>query len=79
MEERDMKESCVDVPIGNTFEWDKLIVEVREADTCANCSFWVPDSGCYFGPNIENTPLCDDAMRKDGKSVIFVKVDEVQD
>ena len=79
MEERDMKGSCLDVPIGKTFEWDKLIYEVRAADTCANCSFWVPDNGCYFVHYTENTPLCGDFVRKDGKNVVFVKVGEVQD
>lgn len=79
MEERDMKESCLDVPIGKTFEWCKLIYEVRESSSCKGCWFLDADNGCTVRFVDRNIPRCGGFMRRDDKDVMFVKVGEVQD
>lgn len=79
MEERDVKKSCEEVPIGGTFEWRKLIYEVRESSSCKGCSFLVAECGCTNRFNNREIPRCGGLMRKDGKDVIFVQVSEVQD
>ena len=79
MEERDVKKSCEEVPVGGTFEWCKLIYEVKESPICEDCSFCVPGCGCTVAFENRGIPHCASSLRKDGKSVIFVKVGEVQD
>ena len=79
MEERDVKKTCEEVPVGGTFEWCKLIYEVRESSSCKDCSFLVADCGCTVRFVDRSIPRCGGFMRKDGKDVIFVQVGEVQD
>lgn len=78
MEERDMEKDFENLPVGSTFEWCKLIYEVKESPWCGDCSFCVPGHGCYFYTINEDIPHCSSGLRKDGKSVVFVKVGEVQ-
>lgn len=79
MEKRDFGKSCEDVPVGGTFEWCKLIYEVRESSSCKDCWFLNADDGCTARFVNRSIPRCGGFLRKDGKDVIFVKVGEVQD
>lgn len=79
MEERNIKKSCEEVPIGGTFEWCKSIYEVKESSSCKDCWFLNADCGCTSNLVDRNIPSCGGRLRKDGKTVIFVKVGEVQD
>lgn len=79
MEERDVKKSCEEVPVGGTFEWCKLILEVQESSSCKGCWFLNADIGCTVRFVDRSVPRCGGLMRRDDKNVIFVKVGEVQD
>lgn len=79
MEKRDMEEDFNNLPVGSTFEWCRLVFEIREDYSCSDCWFCAPERGCYFNHIDESTPFCSSFLRRDGKSVIFVKVGEVQD
>lgn len=78
-------QNCIEVRqhrIGDTFEHCKLILKICEGFTCRGCFFWIseeqeciyrtPSEGGFFEP-------CSPTIRTDDKSVIFVKVGEVQD
>lgn len=79
MEERDVKKSCEEVLVGGTFEWCKVIFEVRESFSCKGCWFLDADDGCTASLVDRRIPRCGGSLRKDNKDVIFVKIDEVQD
>lgn len=79
MEERDMEKNFDSLPVGDTFEWCKLIYEVKESPSCKDCWFCSPDCGCTADPFERWIPHCGSDIREDGKSVVFVKVGEVQD
>lgn len=74
-----MKKNFDSMPVGDTFEWCKLIYEVKESPICEDCSFCVPGCGCTVALENKDIPHCASSLRKDGKSVVFVKVGEVQD
>lgn len=73
---RNMEEDLKDLPIGSTFEHCKFIYEVRESDFCQDCSFYTPDVGCEDPIKGIGIPVCCSHLRKDRKSVVFVKVGE---
>lgn len=79
MEERDVKKSCEEVPVGGTFEWCKLIFEVRESSSCKDCYFLDAECGCTASIVDRSITRCGGFIRKDGKAVVFVQVGEVQD
>ena len=60
--------------VGERFENDKIIYEVRESLACEGCAFLDEDENECKGPlNIEP---CLISSRHDNKSVIFVQVGE---
>ena len=64
--------------VGERFENDKLIYEVRESKdhTCRNCSFFIEDEGhCVADGAIET---CSGWEREDLTDVIFVQVGEAE-
>lgn len=79
MEKRDMKNELNDLSVGSTFVWCGLIYEVKESTCCRDCSFYIPDHGCYCDIVKEDIPLCGGFLRRDEKCVVFVKVGEVRD
>jgi len=79
MEKRDVIEDFRSLPVGKTFEWCKLIYEVREGSSCQGCSFLVADYGCIVSFVDRSIPRCGGLLRMDDKDVIFVQVGEVQD
>lgn len=79
MEKRDVIEDFRSLPVGRTFEWCKLIFEVRESSSCKGCWFLDAESGCTSSLIDRSVPCCGGSSRKDGKDVIFVQVNEVQD
>lgn len=74
-----MKKDFESLPVGSTFEWCKLIYEVRESSSCKDCSFCAADCGCTVSLVDRSIPRCGGFLRKDDKDVIFVQVGEVQD
>lgn len=79
MNKSGVKKGSTEVPIGNTFECCNLVFEVRESPCCGDCFFDYHKVG--FGLSCVNMvlPACCSGLRKDGRSVVFVKVGEVQD
>mgnify|MGYP007013875335 FL=1 len=65
--------------VGERFEMCKLIYEVRESVLCEGCALFIEEENhCTDGHGDKFEP-CDTVSRKDGKSVIFVKVGEAKD
>lgn len=62
---------------GEVFEYDMLKLQVVESDYCRDCFFFIPEeSECTARLNIIGK--CSQFERADEKSVIFVKVSEVE-
>lgn len=67
----------IDRSIGEAFTYDMLKLQVVESDYCRDCFFFIPEeSECTAKPKI--TGKCSSFERADEKSVIFVKVGEVE-
>ena len=64
--------------IGEQFEIDHLIFEVRQKDNCIGCSLFYEEE-CVCLNYDYRFGVCSEQQRKDGKSVIFVKVGEDTD
>lgn len=69
-----MDETKLDIPIGERFNWCRLIYEVREGSSCRDCSFWFDELHVCAATFYAHFPFCGTCIRKDGKSVIFVCV-----
>lgn len=69
-----MDENRLDIPIGEKFNWCRLVYEVREGSSCQDCSFWVDEHHVCAASNYAHFPFCGWFLRKDGISVIFVCV-----
>lgn len=78
MERKDVKKNSEEVPVGGTFEWCKIIYEVRESSSCKGCWFLNADNGCTVRFVDKSLERCVGLLRRDGKDVIFVKVGEVK-
>lgn len=59
------------------FEYDMLKLQVVESDYCRDCFFFIPEeSECTA--KLKITGKCSSFERADEKSVVFVKVGEVE-
>jgi positive regulator of sigma E activity len=61
-------EGMKEYAVGERFQFEGITVEVVEETTCNNC---VAHGGCLN----YDLPVCTKHFRKDGKSVIFKKVE----
>lgn len=62
--------------IGERFEVCKIIYEVREGSSCAECSLYIEEDNVCADGYQTKFESCGSASRKDNKNVIFVKVGE---
>lgn len=69
-----MDKNRLDMPIGERFNWCRLVYEVRVGTSCRDCSFWVDEHHVCAAPNFARFPICGSCLRKDGQSVVFVCV-----
>lgn len=60
-------------PIGEIFEYHKIILQVVENEDCESCYFY-RNNICTNIP--KKTGLCGHSVRQDRKSVIFKRIDK---
>lgn len=67
----------IDRSIGEVFEYDMLKLSVVESDYCRDCFFFIKEEE-ECTAKLKITGKCSSFERADEKSVIFVKVGEVE-
>lgn len=67
----------IDRNIGEVFTYDMLKLSVVESDFCRDCFFFIPEEN-ECTAKLDIIGKCSSFDRADEKSVIFVKVGEVE-